>query len=392
MKRILIPYFSAGYGHVSFAKAIKHFLQADHPDWEIRLFDPGAELPNQKLNTLYVDNWKKILAMPGPIKTALFAVEPLFASLSQSINDRYINQAKPAAAQFLLNWQPDAIIPTHWGCANLFDQARRDPLLAAGKKPAIWYVYTELGGAYQLINCGADIYFALTDEAGQDLRRVGVADSTIVPVGLVVQPEIQVAARETNNQPLKEAARLSLGLNANLFTVVFSLGGEGLGRAMDFLQAYYKKGANAQIIVLTGKNRRLFDQIGAELPPRPDRPLVKPFAHLPDLITAFQAADILAGKCGTSFAMETVKMYRPLLVCQLGAPNEKKNMEYLVRHGFGWYVPRPAQFVEKIERLGTRSTEWQASQAAFRAVGTDNGAQTIAQFVGSYFGAKELVV
>ena len=63
MKRILIPYFSAGLGHVSFAKAIQHYLGRKRPDWEVRLFDPGLELPDQRLNRLYVDNWKKILAL-----------------------------------------------------------------------------------------------------------------------------------------------------------------------------------------------------------------------------------------------------------------------------------------------------------------------------------------
>src|ERR1035437_3877421 len=168
MKRVLIPYFSAGNGHLMFARALAHHLETLRPDWEIRLFDAGTELPDHGMHRLFVQHWKTILAMPGFIKDTIFALEPLQGGISHTITLKVIEQSVPDAARFLLEWQPDLICATHWGCSHLFGQARQLAGIALAAVP-LWYVYTEFGRAYTLINCQADRYFTISERAASDL-------------------------------------------------------------------------------------------------------------------------------------------------------------------------------------------------------------------------------
>jgi len=390
MKRVLVPFFNAGFGHSSIAKAIAHEICRRHPDWEVRLQDPGNELPNQRLNKLYVENWKKILALPKFIKSIMFKLEPLLHGLSSRINEHYITEAAPFAADFIDEWHPDVIVSTHWGCGHLYYEARK----LSRQKPSLHYVFTELGGKYRLTDCGADHYYALTDEARADLMSIGIAQENVHTVGLVVQPELEslaVSADDRKDPALRKAiadARISLGLEPDCFTILYSLGGEGIGNAIDFLQALYHSKLAVQVIVLTSKNRFLYDQVLFELPPLAGRPRILPFGFLPTLELPYLAADVFAGKCGTSFAMETVRLGKPLLVCQWGADNERINMDWLVKHGVGWDVTSPARFVSMVEKICQGSPEWHNALNSLEQADTSCGAAALVDHVLETLGAS----
>lgn len=375
MRRILVPYYSAGYGHYSFAKALLHYFRLHAPEIEVRLFDISKELQAPDLQELYVDSWKQILAMPFALKKLAFGIGSLF----HPVTNRFLlgpeQKARDKLDQVFGEWQPDAILATHWGAARLFSLYRKD----RGLTFPLWYIYTELGGAYPLIKCGADVYYALTDQAARDLTRIGVAAGSIRRVGLVVQPDLQanLAAPEYASSAYIAACRQELGLHPGRFTLVFSLGGEGIGSAMAFLKRFYHGARNAQIMALTGNNTVLHDRIRQELPPETGKALVLPFGYLPDLTKPFVVADAFAGKCGTSYAMETVKLRKPLLVCYLGAPNEAENMKWLVNKGFACHVPSPGRFVATINRLADRGPEWLRLVESLGNESAGNGAEDI---------------
>ncbi len=70
-----------------------------------------------------------------------------------------------------------------------------------------------------------------------------------------------------------------------------------------------------------------------------------------DISGIIGAADVLAGKCGTGFAMMAMATGVPLIVTHLGAPNERGNMRYVVENGYGWYCPRPRLFAERVSLI-----------------------------------------
>lgn len=381
MKRVLVPYFPAGNGHLMFAKSFAHELAELRPDWEIRLFDAAGELPDHGLRRLFVDHWKTILAMPDLVKNAIFALEPLQGGISEAVTKRIIAQSRADAQDVLADWRPDLVLPTHWGCGHLFAEARRG--LPAADRPPIWAVYTEFGRAYRLVNCQADRYYALSERSARDLERVGVDPAAIRRMALFVPPDL------AGGLPAPAEARRALDLDPERFTVLFSLGGEGIGPIQDYLEAYDRIGRHAQFIVICGRNDELLRSVREHFPDQPGCPTFRALGYQKNLRQAIAACDVIAGKAGTTSAMEAITLGKPLIVCRPGAPNEVDNMRHVVDAGYGWHQPRPGRFARFVESLADPAdAAGQAALAAVRAAlaarPRGNGARDLAEDVAAF--------
>jgi processive 1,2-diacylglycerol beta-glucosyltransferase len=201
----------------------------------------------------------------------------------------------------------------------------------------------------------------------------------MVPVDLFLQPELE-------NLPPKTEARLALGLEPDRFTVMFSLGGEGIGRVFEFLRACRLMRCQAQFVVICGRNEELVGKIAKEFPDCPGQPPIVSLGYQANLRVPLAACDVVAGKCGTSSAMETIMLRKPLIVCQPGALNEKDNKDYVVRHGYGWYLPHPLRFARFVSKLADPSSLWGRDRLAFchhalKRHASKNGALEIAEFL-----------
>ena len=371
MRRVLIPYFRAGFGHMAVAHAVERAFHARSAAIATRPVDLGAQLGVKALESLYVGSWQGILRLPRPLQAVLYALNGLFPWGFGLANARAMRLSLGAAAAFLRRENPDAIVSTHWGCCHLLDRARR----REGIDLPLFYVYTELAGAYRPLNCGADTYFCMTEEAGQALVRVGVPRERIVHIGLVVRPELRGEL-----PPHGEACR-ALGLRADRYTVLFSLGGEGIGRVTPYLDHYLAQGGEAQILVMTGRNERLLADLRQRYRPPAEGPRVLAVGVLPSPRDALAAADVVAGKCGTSFAMEAIAAGRPLLVTQVGAPNEATNSDFMVRHGYAVRTPTPAGFTAAVDRMAAGGPG-RAGDTAHRATGADEVAEHVCRRLG----------
>ena len=156
--------------------------------------------------------------------------------------------------------------------------------------------------------------------------------------------------------------------------MVLSLGGEGIGLSNALCRRFVRGVEGATLIVLTGRNTRLL----AELEGRFRMDSVIPLGYKEDISGILSAADVLAGKCGTSYAMLAVKKGIPLIVTHIGAPNEGANMRYIVENGYGWYCPRPRQFVQRLSLMAGDRRSYADVLARLALVDRQNGAETMA--------------
>ncbi|MGA2381661.1 MAG: hypothetical protein ABSG85_20370 [Spirochaetia bacterium] len=170
-KRILIPYLSAGLGHLMQAKAIAHYLHRMRPDWDVRLMDAPRELDDAVMQKTFVDMWKVLLKTPRFLSSAIFALERLAPGLARALNRRRFRTAVPKAAAYLAAHRPDLIMSTHWACSHLFSLARGE------QRIPLFYFYGELRATYSVLNCGADLYFTVSpqcpERASADRNRSG---------------------------------------------------------------------------------------------------------------------------------------------------------------------------------------------------------------------------
>jgi UDP-N-acetylglucosamine:LPS N-acetylglucosamine transferase len=175
----------------------------------------------------------------------------------------------------------------------------------------------------------------------------------------------------------RDVLRQGLGIPPEHFAVVLSLGGEGIGRTIPFIEAFANDVTGATLVVLTGRNAELLDKIRRRVP----SPAVVALGYQEDLSPIIASADALAGKVGTGFAAMAIVTGLPLIVTHIGAPNERGSMRFIVENGHGWYCPRPQMFVRKVTELAReRASCTESTGAAGRAV-AQNGAETIASVI-----------
>ncbi|MBA7666417.1 Processive diacylglycerol beta-glucosyltransferase [subsurface metagenome] len=370
-KKILIPYFMGGLGHFTLAHAIGCFLQKMKPEWEIRLFDPADELKDRVLNGLYKGLWKAFLKMPRAAKF-FFIFDKFFPAVGFFINMHYLKSVIPKAMGFLVGYKPDLIMSTHWGCTHLFNLARNSlsfdmPLL---------YIFGEFGGKHRLINCGADIYFTISDEAHRALFELGIPEERIENINLILHP---IFLKQNLS---KQEARSKLRLPEDIFTVVVSLGGEGIGFSLSFISEFVQEVKNMQMLILTGRNSKMLTKINKDF----NHERIIPFGYREDIELIIAAADILAGKPGTSYAMEAVKLEKPFIVTKIGAPNEIPNMNYIISNGFGWYTPKPMEFAELLKKIDSDPEFYASALDKLSKISKKNGAEEIAEYIVNLIG------
>ena len=111
-----------------------------------------------------------------------------------------------------------------------------------------------------------------------------------------------------------------------------------------------------------------------------------PLGYQEDISEIVAAADALAGKSGTGYAMMAMKKGIPLIVTHIGAPNEYENMRYIVDNGYGWFCPRPRQFVERVMLMTHDRESCRDVLERLEQVGEQNGAEAIATEIVKYLG------
>ncbi len=372
-KKILIPYFLAGGGHIIAAEAIAYYLRKKKPEWDLRFLEPADEFKDRKLDRFYRRSWQMLLKKPYLAKFVYATFASRLTRMTHAINRIVIRDAVPKAIGYCLGYKPDLILTTHFGCGHVFNAARKKH----GCDVPLLYARNDLGSAYCLHDCGADIVFVTSEEAKNDSIRIGVQKDKLMNANFLVRPQF------IENTMTKMEARQKLDIPEDAYTILFTAGGEGLGfgsikEYVDvFLQLAKEKNLNPRVIVVTGKNEKLL----ASLKSSYDRPEVLPLGFRTDMHILTAASDIVSGKFGAIYTMETLMMQKPFIGTLIGAPNEHYNKEFVVNNGYGWYAPTPRKFHAILNHLWSDNRDFEEKIRKLSALPLKNGAEVIADTI-----------
>jgi UDP-N-acetylglucosamine:LPS N-acetylglucosamine transferase len=340
-KKILIPYFLAGSGHLVSARAIEHFIREKRPDWEVRLFEPADEFKSKPLDTFFRRSWQLVLNSPAIAAMGFSLLNAVFPFIPIAVNTRIMRREMPHARNLLENYRPDLIITTHWGCGHLLQSTR----IAYGIDIPLYLVRNDLGGAFQIQDCGCDITFVMSSNAKQAFEDLGIPADRVRQVNLLVRPQF------LTGDDKRDTARFELGIAGDETAVLLSSGGEGVGSVEEYAKAtldaaiHYKR--PLKLIVLTGRNEALMESLIATLDET--RAIVLPYREDMDALMA--ASDIVVGKCGANYTMETLMMGKPFIITQVAAPSEEYNKEYVVSNGYGWHAPTVSEYADVLGEI-----------------------------------------
>lgn len=224
--------------------------------------------------------------------------------------------------------QPDAVVAVHPLVIGLMRLARQH---LQAKWPIITVVTDLVTLHASWATPGADLYLAPTVEAANSLHKYGIPLHRIVTTGFPIHPKYQ-PGRLTQSQARKE-----LGLNSNRFMVLLTGGGVGAGNMGEWVNALETQCADTQILVITGKNKDLYDELRNK-----DKPgHVHVYGFVDNMEVMMAASDIIITKAGPGTIMEGAAMNRTLIVTEAVGIQETGNIDYVKRNQLGYYCPVP---------------------------------------------------
>jgi processive 1,2-diacylglycerol beta-glucosyltransferase/1,2-diacylglycerol 3-beta-galactosyltransferase len=154
----------------------------------------------------------------------------------------------------------------------------------------------------------------------------------------------------------KSCAKIKLGFSLHKKVVLIMGGGDGMPRGRDIVKNLTACNIDAEIAIVCGKNKRLFDKCH-ELKIKHKLVNLKIYGFVDFVHTLIGISDVVITKCGASTFMEIITMGKVPVINNFIWEQEKGNMEYVCHNNMGIYekntrrLPRVLQSVLTDEKL-----------------------------------------
>ena len=327
--KVFFATIAAGGGHVATAQAMAAAVQTQRPglvttavsDYMREVGRHSAAV--ERFDRRHKELWKRALRFPLSARLGQRLIDAL-PHLTVTVQRRFLAQFAAAAAADLKVRRPSLVVSNHGLLTTGLAFAKR---VYGLNVPVLTFATETHNISAYWADPEADHVLVPNRGVLADLQRLGVPAAKMTVVGYPVQQAFLQA-------PSREAARAHLGLSER-FTVLVSLGGEGIGGdPLATVRALSAARPQAQIVVMCGRNETLKRRVAA-LGAANLR--VEGFSD--DMAVFLAASDVVVGKAGPASVYETLAVGRPLLVTSYAGLNEKGVTRFVGEQGLGRYVP-----------------------------------------------------
>jgi 1,2-diacylglycerol 3-beta-galactosyltransferase len=188
---------------------------------------------------------------------------------------------------------------------------------------------------------GVDLAIVPTDEAYQLMYRRGMRPTKLQRTGFPVHPKFANYSGDTTT------ARAELGLDQQRFTILLTAGGVGSGRLGDLMRAMEQAYPDRQLLVVTGKNRTLREELIAAGRP----PTSHIYGFVQNMETLMAASDIVITKAGPGTLMEALAMRKPVILTEAVGMQEQGNIDFVLNYELGMFCPTTERIVSAVSDL-----------------------------------------
>ena len=325
--KILIAYVNTGGGHLSAARAIEAAIHARYPQqYDVVIMNLADVCGSQGITMLYESYNLMLRANPRYAKHGLKFLNLVnMERVVIPVARRAFNNVRHT----LVRERPDVIVSVHAILNHALLRALKE-CDWQGKVPYV-IVCTDLTDNFLKgwANPQATRLITFTELARAQMITFGVPPEKItVHRGFPVHPAFFTPCAS------KLDCRAQLGLDAEPFTVLISLGGMALpGKTTAIVKTLLSSGLPLQLLVVCGMNRTLKRRMHYLARTTPMHMHVYGFTQrIPLMMTA---ADVMITKPGPGTIMEAVIKGLPMLLDNVTEPmpQEKGNLRYAVEQG-----------------------------------------------------------
>lgn len=339
VRRVLVLSVSAGNGHVRAAEALLAHGSADFPQLTLQHIDVMSRVP-ALFRKVYSDLYMKLASgLPEAWGWLYRATDhPATRSLAERLRRRVQRLSTARVFEAIAEFEPDAIVCTHFLPAEILGTARIDGRLRC----PLWVQVTDFDLHHLWIQEGVTGYAVANDELAYRLEHQGVPPSRILVNGIPTMPGFAAP-------PERTAAATAWGLDPLKLTVLMMGGGAGVGLQPEGVQALLEQHPELQLIVLAGRNTALLVSLRAIEASHPQRLRAVGFT---DEVPALMAcADLAITKPGGLSTSECLVMGLPMLLVSPIPGQEERNATLLLQEGVALRADDPATLQYRLTKL-----------------------------------------
>lgn len=343
--KILLLTAATGGGHLRASNAVERYIR-DNTGHDVKSVDT-LKAVGRFLDKTVCDSYlfmaKKVPALFGRLYKQTNK-QNLFSDLVPKLSGMFSNLLLPAIEAY----HPDVIITTHPFATEMVSDLKEDGSVTA---PLIC-ILTDYGVHRAWIADYVDAYVVASDDMVPELMTFGVPKEKIYPFGIPVHDVF--FDREDRSMILRD-----LNFDPELPTLLFMAGSFGVSNIIKLYRDLTETNVKMQIIVITGRNRKLYEAFekelasGARLPTR--------LIYFTDEVEKYMhASDLLVTKPGGLTVSEALACNLPLAVFDAIPGQEEDNANFLKTHDMGVRLHKGDDFAEQISSLLMEKQKLQA--------------------------------
>jgi 1,2-diacylglycerol 3-beta-galactosyltransferase len=242
--------------------------------------------------------------------------------------------------RLLTSVQPDVIVSIHPMLNHVTIRALRDLGLPI---PFLTVVTDLVSLHYSWFAPGADGYIVPTEQAKQLYLSRGLDPKRVYMLGMPIDPKF------TRSSESKQELQRKFGLQVGLPVVLLVGGGDGAGGLLDAVRAISRAHLPVQLLIITGRNRRLYAHLQ-----RTKKNLhvpAKVFGFVQNMPELMHASDVIVTKAGPGTISEALACELPIILSGYVPGQEEGNVDYVLKNDVGILAHDPIELVDGLRRL-----------------------------------------
>lgn len=370
MKKILIFYGSYGGGHLSAARSIKEYIDANYKDTETCMVD-CIEYINKALNKVTTKAYSEMAKNAQWMwKRVYYGAE---SGPFSKLNDKTQNLMSIKLNKILQTYKPDLIISTHpfssHMCAILKKKKKINTKIAT--------IITDYAPHSQWLmhSVYIDYFFVAHDGMKEDLLKRGIKEKQIKVTGIPLSNRFLAHYN-------KEKILSEFNLSPDKRTVLFFAGGEqGLGkdRIFNMLKSIIETFPNLQVIAISGKNQKVkqqFDNLVSKTNSDETVKVLKYTNKIPELMSA---SDLVITKPGGLTTTESLASGLPIIVINPIPGQEEENAEFLEQKGVAIWIRKNDNIEDELYKVLNSEEKLQSMKINARLLAKKNSTKDICE-------------
>lgn len=375
MKKILITFIEAGFGHITTAQAILEALQMQElGDVEIigKYMFRDSELL-QRFENFFIQEVKRANIIPGYSRiqtTATYLIGPqnslrlVFATAFKAERDAYVEELREI--------QPDVIIDTHYMASHASVYYKRHY-----NKNVKVITYNPDNNVHSWWDHRVDYFIVNNGWAGKDAIKQGFKPEQVKVVPFVTRQGV------TQTILPKTYYREKYGIPNDKMAVMVAAGAYGKSGMSGVLEKLLKTQKPLTIIAIAGKNKKLYRKLEQQKNNLPDNITLLPFEFVDEVYELNRAADLFLTKGGPNAILDSVLVEVPIVVYYNASMIESQTCKLFTKYlGCGVKIKNKQEILEFVEACVDNPEKLEPYKHAEHVLASQpNGANTIAEFI-----------